>query len=489
MSEVRPLDARVGNIRGSVSEVNSKRLLALNLRKLRGEEFHFVPRSYVVLGREGEFEEFVRDFKASQAVAVLKHVARHHARGDVTLSGCLPADRWTEGIHGRLLPEIQWLPRSDVEDVLSGACVDVAMVVTKRVSNVLRGGGQLADVDVTEEEWSFLSGFSPETDLAEEVTHDVRATASNMLQDLPISCQLTLLKGNVWVCKPSLNGCGNGRGIVLLDRLPASAANLTEWVTAVGRGGSSGAQDALDGLLLQKLVEEPHLLDRNALSAVAGSVDSANCVPVSGCFQDESPELVVETTDQLPKACLFKYNLRLWVLASMASPPEIWLYRNSYVDLAAREFTTALDPSSHITNLFRSQRTEQRYFSLPDFAACLRQGSGRDLYHEHILPQARSILRNVFKALGTPPSSLLQAPTARLKRLGVDLLVDVNFRVWLLEINVLRNDGLKGAKGQPMKHVLAQRLFQEEAALKSSLAKGDPVPAAWENLGDLTSGM
>ena len=323
---------------------------------------------------------------------------------------------------------------------------------------------------MADEEWALLQSFSPRAasafawealDLAA-----CRRRAGELLQALPPRCQLGLLRGNLWALKPSLNGGGNGRGIVLMDRLPRRSSELLRWVAAVGRGGTAGAQDAQDGCLLQKLVEEPHLLDQQllGLSEPGGPGAGPPCAPG-----------------------LFKYNLRLWVLSSMGSPPSVWLYRDSYVDLAARTFTEALHPESHITNLLRGHRDSQRYWPIPAFAAYLQAANGgRDVYRESIWPQARAILRGVFRALEAAPPSLLARPSSRLKRLGVDLLVDARHTAWLLEFNVLRNEyGLKAARGQETKRQLAQRLVEDEAALKAALASGAPVPPAWEDLGDL----
>ena len=87
--------------------------------------------------------------------------------------------------------------------------------------------------------------------------------------------QLGLLRDNVWLLKPSLNGGGNGRGIMLLDRLPLGGspgsgrdnvpALLLAWVAAVGRSGSGGQNDLKHGFVLQKAVERPHLLNRELL--------------------------------------------------------------------------------------------------------------------------------------------------------------------------------------------------------------------------------
>ncbi|CAE8609497.1 unnamed protein product [Polarella glacialis] len=487
--------ARRGDQCGSVKEINSKRLLALNLRKLGGGEFHFTPRSYVLvtdsLGHE--FVDFVHDFKASQAFAILKYVSNDQ-------SGCagLPCStrveppnlQLPEGTFGRELPDISWEPGPDPTRGVTTDMVRTSVAVAERAIEVFHQGGRISSVVVTDEEWTVLHDFSPH---ASPNGLDVAAYAPQAVQllaALPPECQVTLLEQNLWILKPSLNGGGNGRGIALVDRLPSSPSQLLSWAAAVGRGGGGGVNDALDGCLLQKLVERPHLLDQLLLQ------DSA----VSHTFQDVEQRWAVATqavAEDVPRVQpnpfanvggigLFKYNLRLWILASMASPPEVWLYRDSYVDLAATEFTADLNIASHVTNLQRGHRACQRYWALPDFSAYLRRmHGGRDLYGEQILPQARAIICNVFRALQRPPNSLLNKPVARLKRLGVDVLVDANHAVWLVEFNVLRNDyGLKAAKGQEAKDDLTRRLVEEETKLKAALESGNCIPPTWELVSD-----
>ena len=94
---------------GSVSEIHLKHLLALNLRKLRGAEHAFAPRSYILLPGDffrEEFNSFVLDFKISQALALVKHVAC----GDVEVTGAGITGYTPEGLWGRELPTIRWEP-------------------------------------------------------------------------------------------------------------------------------------------------------------------------------------------------------------------------------------------------------------------------------------------------------------------------------------------------------------------------------------------
>ena len=59
-----------------------------------------------------------------------------------------------------------------------------------------------------------------------------------------------------------------------------------------------------------------------------------------------------------------------------------------------------------------------------------------DPYGSVLRPQVEAITRAVFRALEAAPSSLLVSGAGRsrskLKRFGLDLLVDEDFRVWLI---------------------------------------------------------
>mmetsp|Transcript_39005 Transcript_39005/g.107400 ORF Transcript_39005/g.107400 Transcript_39005/m.107400 type:complete len:539 (-) Transcript_39005:177-1793(-) len=523
--------------RGSVAELNSKRLLALNLRKLGGEELLFTPRSYVLAWGDDEFESFVSDFKVSQAFAVLKYVSRspQMEREQCRCSphfqkGLGPETERPEGLLGREAPKVIWQSGPDQTQPVTDLCVNAALAVARRVLEVFRqgglgSGGSFASVTVNEGEWALLRAFHPDAHPRDTGLASFAAEAEELLSALPLELQITSLQANYWALKPSLNGGGNGRGILLMDRLPESSWQLLDWAAAVGRGGARGTQDAMDGCVLQKLVEDPHLLDLRRLQDQAsqlgdqsgvgphacdgisgGLQDEASCVRES-CFAEGVADSVAnsvggsvvndiatgaslgEALAAVPRCTtgMYKYNFRLWVLANMASPPSVWLYRDSYVDLAAQEFTVALSIASHVTNLRRGQRTFQRYWPIANYAAYLQATcGGEDLYHAHILPQARAIVCGVFRALLAAPSSIPDTASTHLKRLGIDLLVDARHHVWLVEINVLRGGakqyGLKAAKGQETKDVLAERLVEEEIKLKTALRKGGTIPDTWEDL-------
>mmetsp|Transcript_137204 Transcript_137204/g.438764 ORF Transcript_137204/g.438764 Transcript_137204/m.438764 type:complete len:556 (+) Transcript_137204:287-1954(+) len=515
--------ARYISPQGSVSELSSKRLLALNLRKLGGEELQFTPRSYILTSEElggAEFADFVRDYKLSHALAVLQRVALSEtsptselsATSRLEVGACNEAWRQAqeqaEGLHGRVAPAIPWEEGPVPTQPIAELELDSAIFVVSQALSDHRDGHAFFSSHIAEDHWRILRCLCPLLSPVDAGLAGRAEEARALLEEIPKDCQVAILERNLWVLKPCSNGGGNGRGILLLDRLPAQHEPLLCWAVAVGRAGHAGASDARDGCVLQKLVERPHLLDRRAL--LRSSCAEAVCSDGADVERNDLESHACRPPDCLTgPTALFKYNLRMWLDVALSNPPEVWLYDNSYVDLAGREFSPILDPGSHVTNLLRGDPTRgrsvfQRHWSIQEFAAYLRQGSGggSDPYAELILPQVRSIIVAIFRALRFPPSSLQHrsgshcsgnaigddsgtGPLGRLKRLGLDFLVDEHLHVWLMEVNVLKRDyGLAAAKGPggDVKRHLVARLREAEAELQEARAGRRVPPEGFENL-------
>ena len=457
---------------GSVSEIHLKHLLALNLRKLQGAEHAFTPRSYILLPGdfEEEFQNFVLDFKTSQALAVVKHVATPTPMcQDVREAG----SSWRpEGLWGRELPEIRWEPGPVAQNPLSKETVEVALLI---VESLLEG----IERTISEAEWLQLRTFDvrssvkpPEVFTAGQLERCQRA--ASLMKKLPL--QTSLLYRNFWALKPS---CGQfGRGILLIDRLPEDPKELLQWAAAVGRGGLKGGNDVKEGCILQKLVEEPHLLDKQLLEKHISS----------GSAEGK-----------------FKYNLRMIVLATLRSPCRIWLYNEGFVSLALCPFTSQLDPLSHITNLRQGAGYEnQRRWPIRDLDAYL-QATHHISFDEKLRPQVKGIISSLFYALSLHPTSLLpldsdqtdqtlgrSAAGKKLRRFGFDFLIDKmenGFTVWLLEVNFLKNGYAIGhAQSGPAgdaKRDFVQDFMAEETLLRTAVAESAgtaELPTAFEEL-------
>ena len=357
---------------GSADELNAKGLLALNLRKLGPEAALLAPRAYVVLpatadsqqgggagtGGDSEFAAWLLDFKVSRALAILKLVAvdapepepERELEPKKVEDGARP-----EGLWDREVPTISWEPPPS--QPVDEACVAVALAVAARCASAADGADPMlfparGGLSVSDDEWETLR--SARLTERAPLPADAAETARAALAALPPSCQLGLLRDNVWLLKPSLNGGGNGRGIMLLDRLPLGGspgsgrddvpALLLAWVAAVGRSGSGGQNDLKHGFVLQKAVERPHLLNRELLLRHWPTGHPLPSQPLPALTPDDGP------------AEHFKYNWRAYVLASLAAPcPSAYLYEAGYVDLCPLAFTRALNPGAQVSNTVRQR--------------------------------------------------------------------------------------------------------------------------------------
>jgi hypothetical protein len=240
---------------GTTNEVNSKALLALNLRKLGDEHLCWAPRSYVVLrpaggavvaagsSRQDEVNAFLGDFKASRAIAILQRVVAMHdtcsnERPTCQLSGALVAvepepeaepepaaapepepepqpggsdarrhddTQRPEGLWDREAPEITWEPRA--ESPITGSCVDAALSAVgawaERLSNPV---DQNLAFSISDPDWVQLRSCQLDSPVADDVAAAQCAAARAVVARLPAKAQPHLLRDNVWLLKPSLNG-------------------------------------------------------------------------------------------------------------------------------------------------------------------------------------------------------------------------------------------------------------------------------------------
>jgi hypothetical protein len=205
-------------------------------------------------------------------------------------------------------------------------------------------------------EWEILRSARLAAPLPADVAGSAQRDAARAaLAALPPSCQLGLLRDNVWLLKPSLNGGGNGRGILLLDRLPAGSsagasasstvpALLLAWVASVGRSGSGGLNDMKHGCLLQKAVERPHLLNRELLIK-----HWPTGYPLPSQPQPQPQPQLASAGDSAEQ---YKYNWRVWVLGSLAAlpSPAAFMHAEGYIDMCGLPYTPALVPGAQVSN-------------------------------------------------------------------------------------------------------------------------------------------
>jgi len=188
----------------------------------------------------------------------------------------------------------------------------------------------------------------------------------------------------------------------LPEGTPAAVAEqFLAWVVSVGRAGTGGQNDAKHGYILQKAVENPHLLDRARL---------VQHWPRGFPRTDVSTPMSVAPT----RHEMYKWNWRVWVLGSVGSQPgpSAWLYNESYLDLSGLPFTRKLLAGAHVSNLqppgrffasFQRQwdvRALEQYFSL---AAQTETGPKTEAVSGVLVPQVRGYFRSTCNRKARPP--------------------------------------------------------------------------------------
>ncbi|CAE7272758.1 TTLL3C, partial [Symbiodinium pilosum] len=140
-----------------------------------------------------------------------------------------------------------------------------------------------------------------------------------------------------------------------------------------------------------------------------------------------------------------KHDLRQWVLVTSLNPLTIYFYSECYIRIAANEYTLNdfADRFTHLTHTiimkhhpnfnpddedWRCQWTQERYRQL------LHETAGRDVWTEKVRPAMQQVviasLQSVAEVLSRPQNS-----SCSFQLFGYDFMVDVDYNVWLLEVN------------------------------------------------------
>merc|ERR1712061_40099 len=138
-------------------------------------------------------------------------------------------------------------------------------------------------------------------------------------------------------------------------------------------------------------------------------------------------------------------------------------------------------------HLSPADKAGHRPFALEDFRDALARDDLAAEYEGTILPQVRDIARHMIRAVGAPPSGLAPRAGARLRRFGIDLLVDHTLRLWLIEVNFLKEGfalkyAPKGAAGDA-KRAAVEELLHDEGALRKAVRYGSgEIPEGFEEV-------
>lgn len=141
-----------------------------------------------------------------------------------------------------------------------------------------------------------------------------------------------------------------------------------------------------------------------------------------------------------------KYTLRWYLLVTGLDPLTVWVFDDGFTKLASRPFSTASaalrDPFRHLTNpdvqaLNPELATSADNLTRPAYAELLRaQGADAAALFARIEALLAEAVGAARDELARTTWRSTNNPAACFELLGVDLLVDVDLRPWLLECNL-----------------------------------------------------
>ena len=156
-----------------------------------------------------------------------------------------------------------------------------------------------------------------------------------------------------------------------------------------------------------------------------------------------------------------KFDIRMWALID--SDMNLYCFKEGHLKTTSKEYTTkTTDKFVHITNYSLQKRTNNfekfeigNEVSFKEFQKCLNQVyDGKDFYKE-IVPQMNDII--IHTALSIKDKINKKDRQHCYLLLGYDFMIDINFKVWLIEIN--KNPGL--VESSPVINSLVPRLLDD----------------------------
>lgn len=135
-----------------------------------------------------------------------------------------------------------------------------------------------------------------------------------------------------------------------------------------------------------------------------------------------------------------KFDIRFYVLLTSLVPLTVWTYDDFYIRMSAVKYNPneLSDPAMHLTNFSVSKKVEisgdeifpERMLSKTEFRNFVEENFGRNKF-EKIETGILKVAQRVFEM----SSGLIQNRRNSFELLGLDMMVDSQFEIFLLEIN------------------------------------------------------
>lgn len=185
---------------------------------------------------------------------------------------------------------------------------------------------------------------------------------------------------NVWIVKPGTNS--KGSGVICMNTLPELLHHC----------------DAMTNRLVQKYIERPLLLFGGR-----------------------------------------KFDIRQWVLVTSVAPLKVYLFSECYLRLCNDVYNLGdlENRQSHISNWQVNKHGQNAIdgsvASLPTFEAELEKMTGnKHFWAEHLAPQMEHIVMSTMRSVQTR----LVPRKECFELYGFDVMIDEDFKMWLLEVNL-----------------------------------------------------
>ncbi|KAL4438623.1 hypothetical protein ABPG74_015521 [Tetrahymena malaccensis] len=377
------LDQQITNHFQKNHNLTSKNGIALNLRNLIWYDSvdidTFYPRCFD-LSDVQEFEDFIEEFKFTQAESTLKLYVENKLVIDQK------AKQYEKYLRLKILLACVAIKRRtySIEKKISLISVNTLPIISPEEWSVInRQDNNYLFLEQNPDVYHRLSQIiTREMDSEESNAVDLSKLAQKYLEaSKEYDPQYDLNQKNLWIVKPA--GLSRGRGIRAFDQLEP----LLNYIMG---------KDVM--WVAQKYMENPLTINKK------------------------------------------KFDIRQWVLVTEWNPLTIYFYDTCYIRVCFDEY----DPSdlqnkfAHLANNCISKHAENfeekvndTMMYLEDFVEYIRKVEGKDMFYSKIQKEMMNIAINSIKSC----KDSIEPRRNSLELYGYDFMVDENYNTWLLEIN------------------------------------------------------